>query len=286
MFDFRYHAVSLVAVLVALVLGLLLGVAIGDAGLVSSARDSVRDSLRGDVQSARREAADARGALATEQRYSRSAYPLLVSGRLTGMRVGLLFLGEPDESVAGEVRQALTGTGGRLTGTLSLRMPPDLRKIAADAGMSRYAGIESDPALLDELGRRLGIQLAQGGQLLRDVAEALLTARSGTLGPFDAIVVLRDPPKLEGDDARHSAALEDGIIDGLTANPLSVVGVQRTSSKPSQIGWMRERELSTVDNVDQVAGRAALVFALAGTRGSFGLGPEAQALLPGAESIR
>jgi len=37
MFDFRYHALSLVSVFLALVLGLLLGVAIGDRGLVSSA---------------------------------------------------------------------------------------------------------------------------------------------------------------------------------------------------------------------------------------------------------
>jgi ABC-type proline/glycine betaine transport system permease subunit len=34
MFDFRYHALSLVAVFMALVIGILLGIAIGDKGLV------------------------------------------------------------------------------------------------------------------------------------------------------------------------------------------------------------------------------------------------------------
>ena len=43
-FDFRYHALSLVAVFVALVLGLLLGVAIGDKGLVSSAENNMQAS--------------------------------------------------------------------------------------------------------------------------------------------------------------------------------------------------------------------------------------------------
>ena len=46
MLDFRYHALSLVAVFVALMIGLLLGVAIGDRGLVSSADRNLRDSLR------------------------------------------------------------------------------------------------------------------------------------------------------------------------------------------------------------------------------------------------
>jgi hypothetical protein len=36
MLNFRYHALSLVAVFLSLVIGLLLGVAIGDKGLVSS----------------------------------------------------------------------------------------------------------------------------------------------------------------------------------------------------------------------------------------------------------
>ncbi len=56
MIDFRYHALSLVAVLVTLVLGLLLGVAIGDEGLVSSAEKRLRSDLEGDVREARADA--------------------------------------------------------------------------------------------------------------------------------------------------------------------------------------------------------------------------------------
>ena len=61
MFDFRYHALSLVAVFLALVVGLLLGVAIGDQGLVSSAERDIRNSLRADVRDARAEADRLRG---------------------------------------------------------------------------------------------------------------------------------------------------------------------------------------------------------------------------------
>ncbi len=41
MFDYRYHALSLAAVLFALMLGVLLGVAIGDSNLVSSAKNGI-----------------------------------------------------------------------------------------------------------------------------------------------------------------------------------------------------------------------------------------------------
>lgn len=285
MFDFRYHAVSLVAVLVALVAGVLLGVAIGDAGLVSSAEQSVRESLRGDLDSAREERRASQAALDAERRYSKAAYPLLVADRLQGRRIGLLFLGRPSEAIADDVREALAGSGGELAGTLAVRRPPDLAALAGAAYGTRYEALEEDPDLLGPFGRRMGFQLVRGGALLRREADALFSTRAGSLGPFDGVVIARSPTDLEGDDKVRTDDLEDGLVRGVTATSASAVGVERTGTDPSQVGWYRDRGLSSVDDVDLVAGQAALVFALAGSTGSFGLGPRAEALLPGAESV-
>ena len=84
MFDFRYHALSLVAVFVALLIGLLLGVAIGDEGLVSSAERQLRSNLRSDVADANRRADDLRAQASESQRFANEAYPPLVADRLTG----------------------------------------------------------------------------------------------------------------------------------------------------------------------------------------------------------
>lgn len=285
MFDFRYHAVSLVAVLVALVAGVLLGVAIGDAGLVSSAEKSVRESLRSDVNSAREERRATQAALAAERRYAKAAYPLLVAGRLDGQRIGLVFLGKPSEAIADDVREALAGTGATLAGTLAVRRPPDLAALASAASGTRYERLETDPELLGPFGRRMGIQLVRGGALLRRASGALFSTRAGSLGPFDGVVVARSDTELKGDEKRQTSDLEDGIVRGLTDNPVAAVGVERTGTEPSQVTWYRDRGLSSVDDVDLVAGQAALVFALSGATGSFGLGPAAEALLPGAESV-
>ena len=131
MFDLRYHAASLVAVLVALVLGLLLGVAIGDSGLVSSAERRVRESLRQDVRNAEEQTRRTQAQLRAERRFAQAAYPLLVDGRLKGLDVGLVFLGPVSESTTSDVRSALQGSGGRLSGILAVRTPPDLAAIPA-----------------------------------------------------------------------------------------------------------------------------------------------------------
>src|SRR3954451_13861215 len=123
MFDFRYHALSLVAVFLALMIGLLLGVAIGDQGLVSSAVRNVRKSLRNDVRKAKARAADMRRELNDRDRIDQSIYPLLVDNRLAGRRTGLIGLGDLPDSTIINVRSALDNPGGRLAGVAVVGEP-------------------------------------------------------------------------------------------------------------------------------------------------------------------
>lgn len=284
MFDPRYHAASLVAVLVALVLGLLLGVAIGDSGLVSSAERKVRDSLRQDVRNAQERSNALEAQLRAERRYASASYPLLVQGRLDGLAVGLVFLGNPSEAVTEDVRDALQGTGGRLAGIVSLRLPPDLEAISESAG-GRFRRIDSSPRLLAPFGRRIGGQLVLGGGLLRREADAVFSERAGELGGYEAVVFARRPEALEGEAEANSVRLENALVAGVVATGVPSVGVEPSASDPSQAEWYRSRGLSSVDDVDTTAGHAALVFALGGAKGSFGTGPQAGGLLPGPEAL-
>ena len=284
MFDFRYHAVSLAAVLVALAVGVLLGVAIGDAGLVSSAEKQVRASLRDDVRSAQAKEQESAAALSGERRYVRDSYPFVVSRKLQGRQVGLIFLGKPSDQVAADVRRALAGSGGQLTGTLALREPPDLVALADAAGNGRFAQLDTSTRSLPAFGRTIGRQLVLGGALLRREARALFSSRAGDFGPFDAVVLARSPRALSGDSAANTNALDGGLVSGLTTTRISVVGVQRSGTLPTQIIWYQDHQLTSVDNIEQTSGQAALVLTLAGAEGTFGDGANAGALLPGPEA--
>jgi hypothetical protein len=279
-FDARYHALSLAAVLVALVLGLLLGVAIGDAGLVSSAEREIRADLRSDVRAADERADDLQASLEQKERFEREVYPLLVSGQLEGLRVGLVFLGRTSDDMVGHVRDALRETGGRLTTVVTVREPVDVEGLAAAAEGTRYEAVDEDDELVEPLGRRLGVQLVEGGRLLRRSAGALFSTRAGPLRGLDAVVVVRDAPSLDGEAGRRRDALEDGLVAGVQEADARAAGVETREADPSQIPWYRDRGLSTVDNVDDTAGRASLVFVLAGAEGDYGVKDTADALLP------
>jgi hypothetical protein len=281
MFDVRYHALSLAAIFIALVVGLLLGVAIGDKELVSSARNDVRNSLRRDVAHANNQRDDARARLADEQRFVNAAYPILTGNHLMDRKIGLVLLGD-DKDAPRLVDKALEPTGADLKVVAVLGDKVDLAQLAGRAEGTRYGALERKPELLGDFGKRIGVQFVTGGRLIGNARTALMTSQSGDFGGLDGVVVMRSTAKPPGDKqaADRLDKLQDGIARGLVASGANVVGIEQHDSDPSSVGWYRDRDMSSVDNIDEAAGQAALVFALAGSDGAYGRRGSAQALLP------
>ena len=281
MFDFRYHAFSLVAVFLALTIGLLLGVAIGDEGLVSSAEHDLRSSLRTDVEQAHDQSDALRTQLHEHERFEQEAYPIMVGGRLQGMRVGLVAFGELNDGLVKQVRSALSPTGAHLVSVMVIREQPNLKELAEKAG-STYAGvIEQQPVVIERLGRRIGGQIAGGGKLIDQTRRTLFSSSSGEFSDLQAVVLFHasDKPK-EKNAALVQSQFEQGLILGLRRHGMPTLGVEQTTTDPSQVSWYEEHELGSVDNLDQVSGWLALVLALAGAEGSYGIKSSADALLP------
>src|SRR3954454_11716356 len=106
MLDFRYHALSLVAVFLALAIGIVLGVTIGDS-LVSDAQQSLQTGLRANVEDARTEARQQREAGTARDRMLVQLVPGLVRGRLRNERVALVSGGELPKGVEDGVRDVV-----------------------------------------------------------------------------------------------------------------------------------------------------------------------------------
>jgi Copper transport outer membrane protein, MctB len=288
MFDYRYHALSLAAVLLALAVGVLIGVAIGDSNLVSSAKNGIVHDLNVEVNGAQRHAAKLREQLAASETLQEALYPIAVHDLLKGHAVGLVFLGAPSDEVNGLVREAVTQAGGNLVTVVAVREPLDLEGLGREATGTRYAALAADPALARRFGVRIGVQLVHGGKLLRRVQARLLSSFDGRLGGLDGLVVTRaDPPHLSGVQARATEAFQAGLVSGAGApTGVDTVGVELSAADPSQIPWYQGQDIASVDDLDTLAGRAALAFALAGDRGAYGAKPTATAgLLPRAVSV-
>jgi len=288
MFDYRYHALSLAAVLFALALGVLIGVAIGDSNLVSSAKSGIVHNLNSEVAEARRQSSHLQNTLAEEELFTKSLYPLAVHELLGGRDVGLLFLGNSSDQVNALVRAGVSEAGGALTTVVAVSEPLDLSGIARAASGTRYAELASSPALLGRFGELIGRQLVSGGQLVNRelisrVRTALMSAFDGSLTRLEGLVVMRaDPSEESPAQAEASALFETGLLEGVAAAGVPAVGVELSSTNPSQVPWYKSRRIASVDDLDRPAGAAALAYALAGAKGAFGVKSTADSLLPSA----
>jgi hypothetical protein len=281
MFDFRYHALSLVAVLIALALGLLLGVAIGDKGLVSSAENDLRVNLRRDVVKAREESDKVRRELADRRRIeSNDFYPIMVSERLASGEIGVVGFGNVSDRLVDLTSDALKGSGAEVASVSVISEPLDLAALSAAARGTPFEGLEDDPGLARRFGRQVGVLLSSGRRMPRAMRTALLRRSSGRVVPLTGAVLVRDVPELEEPDATAARDFEDGLIEGITSRATQVVGAEASDAKDSQIPWFQDRRLPSVDDLDLLEGRVALVLALSGERGSFGVKPTADSLLP------
>jgi hypothetical protein len=282
-FDFRYHALSLVAVFIALTVGLVLGVAIGDQGLVSSAEKDLRASLRRNVVAARADAVNALKALTERRRIEEDDFfPVMVGDRLSAERIGVVAFGDVPDSLVQNTKAALDGTGARFASVSVVGEPLDLAAIAAASGKTRYAKLVKKPVLAGRLGRKVGEQLAVGGKFLGQIQGSIFrrSTSSGALGGLEGVVLVHRSPTLDGRDGRVAVLFEDGVVDGLRNHGVRVVGAEGSEQQPSAIPWFKEHRLASVDNIDQLEGRVALVLTLAGEQGTFGVKSTADALLP------
>ena len=286
MFDYRYHALSLAAVLFALALGVLLGVAIGDSNLVSSAKSGVVHNLDSEIGQARRQAGQLQSRLGRQEAFANGLYPLAVHELLAGRTIGLVFLGGSSDQVNSLVRTAVAQAGGDVTTVIALREPPDLPAIEHEAAGTHYASLASSTRVLERFGALVGRQLVSGGpqvqrELISRVRASLLSAFDGQLTRLEGFVVMRAQPSgMSAAQSEASAVLESGLLAGVAAAGVPAVGVELTATVPSQISWYTGRHIASVDDLDALAGQAALDFALAGDRGAFGVKATAEALLP------
>jgi hypothetical protein len=276
----RYHAASLIAVFLALAVGILVGAEFGGDALTNTRRD-LEHSLVGNLQDERARADELSGELGRANEFAERVYPVLTRERLQGRRLAIVALGGLPSGVAGAVEDALGPTGARLVGVGVVREPVDVNGLADDLAKTRFATLRTNPDGLTELGTGLGRQLVLGGTLPEFVRGQLFSRASGIFGALDGVIVVRDQP-LEMGPAQRTRAnqLEAGLLGGMTATRTPVVGVEPTTAEPSSISFFQGSDLASVDDIENPAGQLAMVFALLGAEGSFGVKGSADRLLP------
>ena len=281
-YSVRYHAASLVAVFVALAAGIVIGAGLG-GDLVNEAADDIERSLERDLDDAQAEIDRLEERLAIEVGFADEVYPAIVRGRLANSRIAFVSLGElnpdlgaaVDESLEHTAVEAHAGGASRIT---VVDLEPDLGEVTDALRGTRFAQEITETTPTASLGDFLGRSLVTGGRPLELIRDVVFTSSTGDFRSADGVIVyLGSTPSGETEQT-----YVDAIMDGLRSRAeVPVVGVELSAESPSAIPFYTAHSASSVDSLDRVPGKVALVFTLLGqAQGNFGIKPTADRLIP------
>jgi len=288
MFDLRYHVASLAAVFMALIIGILVGVGLAGSGVTKDAElrglkiqnatlNASLDQANAQIQSLKR-----------TQNAFQLAYPALMANRLAGKHVAVLFIGPRDANISGSIERTLQDAGAPPAPLRLRAISVPINATAIDKALiggrpvfAKYVGDDK----LGLLGKALASEFVLGGEtpLWTLLSHQLVQERNGPAKPrADAVIVVRTVKAQQGPSARFLT----GLLTGLSAGGINVVGVEDVATTPSTIPSFKKRRLSTVDDVGQPVGRLALVLLLNGAvPGQYGVKDSATAVLPPVEPL-
>jgi hypothetical protein len=292
MINFRYHLASLIAVFIALGIGMLIGNSFVGLASVESQTPLLKKlqqqvgEVSERVQESQQENASLKERLNTRDRALRTMAPRVLKGLLSGRRIALVVIGQPDRAeTVTELSDILTAAGGKVVSTTTLRrnwLPEDTAARVRVLSQLQLSTAETDPQAAT---RALAKGIASGNwsSALHQVAETVsaLQLDGDYTTPVGSVVLLtsaNDPS--EAQEAISEGSLERTLLDIWESMGLRKVVAEPETAPVSLISFFRNRNAVTIDNVDTVIGQIACAMGLYLGSGHYGVKQTADRLLP------
>lgn len=282
--DIKYHIASLVAVFLALALGILIGTTmLGNETIVENQRQ-LTDRMEAQLESLRQnnETIQARAdSLEMEnnlqKEFERNVLPVLVAGRLEGKSIAVIetnSYGFPDSVV-----ETIELAGGKVTSVTTILnglQLEDTEPLRQEMGWPENGAGQLAALMATETAR--AIHTGGNQALLNHLEEAQVLDTSGDYGvAVDAVIVFGG--SLD-ETLMKTGVLDIPVIEYYQAQKIPVLGVEESGVAYSYMKDYQKMRISTVDNVDTVAGQLSLVLSLEGKPGHYGVKSTAQRMMP------
>jgi hypothetical protein len=264
---FRYHVITVAAIFLALGVGIIIGSSFVQSQIVDRLTrrlETLGDQFRRDIAPLR----ESNRAYAT---FVESVAPMIVANRLAGIRVALIQTGDYSDTVR-HVREALEQAGAEIVSTtvisdeFPVRAPEQLPALTSQ--IKTHGETPTDSAgILGILAQALGH--AGHEPDARALEKAGLIELSGDYSkPVSFAILIGGARTLSGSRVNE---VDLPLISSLKLLVATVAAVEPSDAEISYVEALRAADIPTVDNADTDIGRIAVVLALRGPAGDYGV---------------
>jgi hypothetical protein len=226
--------------------------------------DSLGKQFNEEIQSRRQESE-------RNTRFSTALVPWLVKGKLVDKRVAIVQTGDYPDTVA-RVREIVESAGASVTSvTVMDRGFPTRAQTNFGTLLPKLLSVHPDlPKDASALLRLIAIVLSRGGDRdLQPLEDERLIRTEGEYGLANDYVIVVGGASQENES--RAELLDVPLVGHLREKGLTVVHAEPEAAAISYIPMLKPTDISTIDNADTDIGRIALVLALRGERGHYGV---------------
>lgn len=284
MFDMRAYVTSLAAVFLALGIGILLGTIIIDKGTVQNQQNALLKSIESKITSVAEDNKSLRKELEQNNRFQQEVSPHIIQGRLEGKNIAIVHSGNLDDDLIKNIKSVI----GTASGTAEIVEIKDntfdfsssniekMKKLISTAAVS----VNEDEAKIIPASLASALSLPTSSVTLLSLKEQDFIDFSGSENiMFSAVLILLDSEN----DMSVLDKFYKPMIDSLKGFTLPVVLAEASLPKDKEmISRLKDGDIMTVDNIDNIPGQIAMVLGLAGKTGNFGI--NSKNLIPGVET--
>lgn len=289
MIDIRYHIASIVAVFLALGLGVLIGSTIVGDDLLVDQQKKLLDRLEEQFALFREREENLvlennykDQIISNYENYSQALLPPLVRDKLADEVLAIVVTGNTD--LPSGLINSITIAGAEVASKTVVLSNLSLVDSDICSKLVDYYNIEpldDTPEVLRKYiaGSVAAVLLNQGDQgIIEFLQENDLINFTGDFSSnITGVIIVGGTNSL---DSYFAKSFDQSLIEHLISNGVKVFGVEGSQVEYSYMTDYQQNNITTIDNIDLSPGQIALVFAMEGEPGNYGIKPTAHKFMP------
>ncbi|HWQ75590.1 MAG TPA: copper transporter, partial [Syntrophomonas sp.] len=282
------HIVSIVAVFLALGMGILIGSTIVSNDVMVTQQQRIIDSLEEQFSSLREHestlmAEDVKKSkmITHYENFAQGILGPVVAGQLQGRNLAVIVSG--NQTMPSGILNTLSLAGANIGSQSMVLENINMKDSKLRADLIDYFALDSNTTS-DVLRQKVAQSLALMVTNQADPALGAFLAKNNLIKitysnnqPVDTIIMIGGSDTL---GQSFPEGFDSTVIKALLENGIQVIGVENSSTKFSYMKYYQKFSISTVDNIDMSVGQIAMVLALNGQPGNYGIKSNATAFMP------
>lgn len=286
--NIKYYVVSIVAIFLALAIGIYIGFMFDAQEILLSQKEDIVaqleerfDYLEEENKQVKEEIDKITKENSIIKEFNRLIYKEVIKEKLTGLNIAIIETS--GDYIYKELEETLELAGANVTSMTAINKNfetnlEQLRNIYEDT----YTLIESNEDIIELIIVSITkeIILGEGDNIINKLnINGIIDAIGEYTTPINYIILAGG--SREKDDRFNTIDIE--IIKVCREMNIPIIGVERENVVYSYVENYIDNRISSVDNVDTIMGKVALVLAIDGRPGNYGVKPTAEKLIPNIE---